>query len=374
MRDSKFLCIGLLPFLLCSLLLLALTMAFKWREIEREVAESTRSSLGDAGHDWAKVETFNRGRNVLLTGVAPSEIAKADALSIAENAYGVRSASYAGEIATNTTTRTTSESTNKVSDESTSTLIAEDSKTNLAPAELDILSDGSKVTLTGRLATQREADTLIANATRVFGAGNVANNLTVAESTEPLTDILFLQSLKFEGDQSSNIVASLNDDQLTLTGAVPNPALSQSIEQSAASKFNGKISNQLVVSVPIIERDVCQDKVNEVLAKGKINFQTAKADISIDSYELLNRVYDVARGCPNASFEIAGHTDNTGNFDFNMTLSKQRAQSVLDYLVEKGLSSSRLNAAGYGPERPVADNSTDEGRAKNRRIELKLSN
>jgi outer membrane protein OmpA-like peptidoglycan-associated protein len=70
---------------------------------------------------------------------------------------------------------------------------------------------------------------------------------------------------------------------------------------------------------------------------------------------------------------IEGHTDNVGKDDFNITLSQKRTESVKKYLISKGVSDARLTATGFGETRPIADNKTSLGRAKNRRVELKTS-
>jgi outer membrane protein OmpA-like peptidoglycan-associated protein len=98
-----------------------------------------------------------------------------------------------------------------------------------------------------------------------------------------------------------------------------------------------------------------------------------------DSYELeevsrteLNRVYDFLLANPAIGVEISGHTDNTGTPEHNQHLSEQRAQRVVDYLLDRGMDPSRMKAAGYGEKEPVADNDSEEGRALNRRTELKI--
>jgi outer membrane protein OmpA-like peptidoglycan-associated protein len=68
--------------------------------------------------------------------------------------------------------------------------------------------------------------------------------------------------------------------------------------------------------------------------------------------------------------EIAGHTDSVGNVDYNVKLSERRASSVKQYLIKKGIDPNKVVTKGYGPTDPVADNETEEGRAKNRRVEL----
>ena len=84
----------------------------------------------------------------------------------------------------------------------------------------------------------------------------------------------------------------------------------------------------------------------------------------------INRIVTLMNDDPSLRFEVQGHTDNTGNAASNQTLSEQRAQAIVSKLVEMGISPSRLTAKGFGQSSPIADNSTDEGRAKNRRVEF----
>ena len=73
---------------------------------------------------------------------------------------------------------------------------------------------------------------------------------------------------------------------------------------------------------------------------------------------------------PDIKFEVQGHTDNTGNAASNQTLSEQRSKAIVSKMVEMGIASNRLTAVGKGQSAPIADNSSDEGRAKNRRVEF----
>ncbi|MEE9120693.1 MAG: OmpA family protein [Syntrophobacteria bacterium] len=89
------------------------------------------------------------------------------------------------------------------------------------------------------------------------------------------------------------------------------------------------------------------------------------------AYPLLDEVTSILEKNPEMEVEVQGHTDNTGSAKYNQWLSEKRAQKVKDYLVSKGIDPSRLEAKGYGLTQPVASNATEEGRAQNRRVELK---
>jgi outer membrane protein OmpA-like peptidoglycan-associated protein/tetratricopeptide (TPR) repeat protein len=123
-----------------------------------------------------------------------------------------------------------------------------------------------------------------------------------------------------------------------------------------------------------MERDVPLDpiRVGSVVVLHNVFYATGSFDLEGASRAELNRVFDFMQENPTIGVEISGHTDNTGSPEHNQRLSEQRAQSVVDYLQAKGIDPGRIKAAGYGEEQPVADNGTEEGRALNRRTELKI--
>jgi len=105
----------------------------------------------------------------------------------------------------------------------------------------------------------------------------------------------------------------------------------------------------------------------------KVQFEVGKADLKPVSYPLLDEVVTVMKGNPQIELvEIGGHTDSTGSADFNRKLSQQRAESVMKYIASKGIKSARLEAKGFGPDVPVADNATPEGQEANRRVEFNI--
>lgn len=101
-------------------------------------------------------------------------------------------------------------------------------------------------------------------------------------------------------------------------------------------------------------------------------FDTDKASLRKESYKELNELYELMARKEKMTIEIAGHTDSQGDDQYNLNLSQQRANTVKNYLVKKGIDGSRVRAVGYGESQPVADNSSAAGRQQNRRTEVRI--
>jgi OOP family OmpA-OmpF porin len=119
--------------------------------------------------------------------------------------------------------------------------------------------------------------------------------------------------------------------------------------------------------------EICADQIAAVLDADSIVFSAGSAEIVPESRGVIAAIADVLRGCPGAEFEIAGHTDSQGDPAANQALSEARAEAVVDALRTEDLPLVHLHARGYGADRPIADNSTEAGRASNRRIEFVLA-
>lgn len=120
------------------------------------------------------------------------------------------------------------------------------------------------------------------------------------------------------------------------------------------------------------EADRCEQLLKSAAAEGSIQFRFASAALDRKSFGTLDKLVQIAKTCPQFNIDIEGHTDAEGRPDRNLVLSQQRAQSVVDYLVDAGIPVERLRAVGYGETRPVAPNDTSENRARNRRIEFSV--
>jgi OOP family OmpA-OmpF porin len=130
-----------------------------------------------------------------------------------------------------------------------------------------------------------------------------------------------------------------------------------------------------IVEVAAMQQVVSANKLLDELNKAGfialyINFDTGKWDLKADGRATVAEIVTLLKGAPTLRIAIEGHTDNVGQAAANKALSEKRAQSVMAAVVAGGIDAKRLSAAGVGQERPVADNRSEEGRAKNRRVEL----
>ena len=101
-----------------------------------------------------------------------------------------------------------------------------------------------------------------------------------------------------------------------------------------------------------------------------INFETGKSDIKSDSQKTIDQILQMLKNNPTLKVSIDGHTDNVGSSQSNQTLSENRAKAIMASLTGRGIEGARLASKGWGSTKPIADNKTEEGRAKNRRVEI----
>jgi outer membrane protein OmpA-like peptidoglycan-associated protein len=115
------------------------------------------------------------------------------------------------------------------------------------------------------------------------------------------------------------------------------------------------------------------DLVKGALADAVLHFDTASSKLTAVSEAKLKQIASTLTAYPDVHVTIDGHTDNVGAADSNKALSQQRADTVMGELVHKGVSAGRLSAEGHGQDNPIADNSTAEGRAQNRRVTVRVT-
>ena len=112
--------------------------------------------------------------------------------------------------------------------------------------------------------------------------------------------------------------------------------------------------------------------ISRLVLEGEVNFEIGKSNLLPAAVVQLDTFINILKEYPNTRWRIEGHTDNTGPYNLNLKISSQRAISVAEYLIDHGIDNSRLEIFGYGPDYPVGDNSTQFGRALNRRVTIEI--
>jgi outer membrane protein OmpA-like peptidoglycan-associated protein len=144
----------------------------------------------------------------------------------------------------------------------------------------------------------------------------------------------------------------------------------------ALEAFNeGRNYEVVILEMEPMTQEVTADAMYSALNKDGfmalyINFDTGKSDIKPESIAIIEQIAALLQTHPELKVSIEGHTDNVGTPQNNKALSLQRAKSVMNAVVQKGIAATRLTAVGWGQEKPIADNRSEDGRAKNRRVEI----
>lgn len=336
------------PFLIFPLVILLVVLFFSWRSIETTVNANALQSLEKNDLTWAQVDTYDRGRELMLSGVAPSQAEKDRAMDIARDARGVRSVTWIGSV-----------NQNPAENPSAHTDI------DAPSSSLLISKQAGQMAIFGSAGTDIDVDLEmeIDSSNYVFDA-----DLASVPSLNKL--IAYLETVEQDLD------IGIEDDLLTLQGVTDALGKRKLIERDIRLLFDGDVANEIGVELPLVSAQElvsdaqCLALFRELSLNESVLFESGKAVVLPRSYDLLDRYTRVALRCPDTKFEVAGHTDNTGNAEINLQISELRAQSVIAHMVNSGLSPDRFVASGFGDSKPIANNSTEDGRAKNRRVEF----
>jgi OOP family OmpA-OmpF porin len=178
-----------------------------------------------------------------------------------------------------------------------------------------------------------------------------------------------------------NAVKSLGGTQLYQTVGGTGSATFKLVKNNreiwvSLTTYNGNTGIQLIIlEKGEMVQEVTADAMYDALNKDGfmalyINFDTGKSDIKPESLPIIDQIAALMNAHADLKLSIEGHTDNVGTPASNKTLSEQRAKSVMNAVVQKGIAAGRLTAVGRGQDRPIADNRSEDGRAKNRRVEI----
>ncbi len=235
-------------------------------------------------------------------------------------------------------------------------------------AGADIPAPG-KVVVSGTVPDEATRQAVLTRAREVFGVDRVVDQLGVGNLVAPPNWTSYLQRIiSPDLKQVSRGQISVSGNVIDIKGEVGNEAVRQQIVSELSTRLNTTytVRNGLRVGA------AGQDQVDLALTNRTIEFETGNSTLTPTGRQVLDLLAPVLQHLPGRSFEVIGHTDAQGSRLQNIALSAARADTVKAHLASKGIAADSITTAGAGPDRPVASNDTPDGRARNRRIELRV--
>jgi OOP family OmpA-OmpF porin len=225
------------------------------------------------------------------------------------------------------------------------------------------------VVASGTVANEAAKTALLARLRQVFGPERVVDQLSVGQVSAPPNWNDYLQKLVGPNlKQVSHGQLKVEGSAVSLRGDVPSEALRQQIAADLAASLDPGYTVNNGLRVAASE----QALLDAALANRIIEFESGKATLTDSGKAILDQMSVALLKLKDKKVELIGHTDNAGARASNLALSQARAEAVKAYVVQKGIKPELVGVSGEGPDRPVADNRSADGRARNRRIEFKV--
>lgn len=239
------------------------------------------------------------------------------------------------------------------------------------PAVAKIPEEQGKLVASGSVPDEASRAAILAKLRELYGTQNVVDRIEVGGVVPPpnwsenMTKILTPNLKQVHKGQ-----LQVSGTQIALKGNVANEALRQHVVSQIATSLNPtySIDNGLVVA-----GGEAQNVLDKTLSNRVVEFESGAATLTPIGRAILDEMGGAIKQIGTPKIQLIGHTDSQGNRQANVALSLARANTVRNYLIEKGIPPESLSASGAGPDQPVASNDTGEGRAKNRRIEFRLA-
>jgi OOP family OmpA-OmpF porin len=225
------------------------------------------------------------------------------------------------------------------------------------------------IVASGTVANEAAKASLLARLRQVFGPERVVDQLSVGPVSAPPNWNDYLNKLVGPNlKQVSHGQLKVDGSAISLRGDVASEALRQQIAADLAASLDPSYTVNNGLRVAASE----QGLLDTALANRTIEFESGKATLTDSGRTILDQMSVALLKVKDKKVELIGHTDNAGARASNLSLSQARAEAVKAYVVQKGIRPESVAVSGEGPDRPVADNRTLEGRARNRRIEFKV--
>ncbi|MEM8487964.1 MAG: OmpA family protein [Bacteroidota bacterium] len=343
------------------LLLEVLTLYYKKAPIEAVLLQETQMALDSAGVSVEQIK-FD-GRDALLRGTVETAEAKRRIEQIVADVWDVR-------VVDNQLTVKPPEPPAKADSAS-------------APArpivkgfQMKAGADGELV-LMGEVHDASTRNSIVAAVLDAFPAQTIENHLVVAPGEAQVWVAPLMQAISaISVVKKPEIVIPVSGASFLLKGEVAAAVQKKAVLEDLVSALPSSLALEEQLQIVEEQRDpklvALEKRIQDLQTTTRIQFKINTAFLADLSKEVLNQVAGILKEAPGAQIEVQGHTDNLGKAELNMKLSQMRADAVRDYLITQGIEASRLTAVGYGPTRPVATNSTRQGRIANRRVVFSL--
>jgi OOP family OmpA-OmpF porin len=225
------------------------------------------------------------------------------------------------------------------------------------------------IVVAGTVADEQSKASLLARLRAVYGAERVVDQLAVGTVSMPANWNEYLQKLISPSlKMISRGQLKVDGNNVSLRGDVANEAQRQQIAVEIAASLNPTYTVNNGLRVVASEQGV----LDAALANRIIEFESGKATLTESGKVILDQMSVALLKLRDKKVEVIGHTDNSGSRAGNLSLSQARAEAVRAYVAARGVKPELISVSGEGPDRPVADNRTPEGKARNRRIEFKV--
>jgi OOP family OmpA-OmpF porin len=235
-------------------------------------------------------------------------------------------------------------------------------------AQAQITQPG-QVVVSGAVADEATRATLLTRLRELYGADRVQDQLTVGGVVTPPQWSASVQRLLTSDLKAiSHGELKVEGTQVSVRGETSNEVARQEVVSRMATALTSTYTVKNSLRVAGAEQHVLDDALNNRI----VEFESGSANLTASGHGVLDDMVDALRKVKGKRVEIIGHTDSSGTREANLVLSQARADSVKNYLLAAGLSAEFLNTSGAGPDRPIASNTTEDGRARNRRIEFRL--